>query len=203
MSTGGGKARLEQVLTTMGIPGMRKQLYKNTEDFLGKAMKEQLLDSMRLAGEAEKELAIAKNQFHQGVPYISVVADGGWSKRSHKHSYNAKSGVGVIFGLNTKRLLFMGVRNKYCSVCVVAEHKGESPQQHICYRNWSGSSCAMESNIVAEGFRLSEAIHGIRYLKMVGDGDSSVMSTIRQTVPYGSYVDKIECANHAVKSYRS
>ena len=108
---------------------MRKQLYKNTEDFLGKAMKEQLLDSMRLAGEAEKELAIAKNQFHQGVPYISVVTDGGWSKRSHMHSYNAKSGVGVIFGLNTKRLLFMGVRNKYCSVCAVAEHK-ENPHNN-------------------------------------------------------------------------
>ena len=44
--------------------GIRKQLYKNTEDLLGKAMKEQLLHSMRLAGEAEKELAITKNQFH-------------------------------------------------------------------------------------------------------------------------------------------
>ena len=29
-------------------------------------------------------------------PAITVVVDGGWSKRSHKHYYNAKSGVGVI-----------------------------------------------------------------------------------------------------------
>ena len=61
----------------------------------------------------------------------------------------------------------------------------------------------MASDIVAEGFRLSEATHGIHHLKLVGDGDSSVMATICQMVPYGSYVDKIDCANHAVKYYRS
>ena len=63
-----------------------------------------------------------------------MVADGGWSKCSHKHSYNAKSGVAVIFGLHTKKLLFLGVRNKYCSVCAVAEHKGQKTPQHVCYR---------------------------------------------------------------------
>ena len=61
----------------------------------------------------------------------------------------------------------------------------------------------MESDIIAEGFRLSETTHGVRYLKVVGDGDSSVMVTIRQAVPYGAFVEKIECANHAVKCYRS
>ena len=78
-----------------------------------------------------------------------------------------------------------------------------SPQQHTCYRNWNGSSSAMESDIIAEGFRLSELTHGICFLKLVGDGDSSVLATIRQRVLYGSYVEKIECANHAVKCYRS
>lgn len=40
-------------------------------------------------------------------------------------------------------------------------------------------------------------------MKLVGDGDSSVMSTIHKAIPYGIYIDKIECANHAVKCYRS
>ena len=57
--------------------------------------------------------------------------------------------------------------------------------------------------MISDGFRHSEATHGIRYLRLVGDGDSSVMATIRQTVPYGPFVEKIECANHACKSYRS
>ena len=156
------------------------------------------------AGQEEKCQAVSKNHFHQGVPYISVVADGGWSKCStHKHSYNAKSGVAVIVGLHTKKLLFLGVCNKYCSVCAVAEDKRQKTPQHVCYSNRNGSSCAMESDIFVEGFRLSEATHGIRYLKLVGDGDSSVMATIHQMVPYSSYVDKIECANHAVKCYCS
>ena len=109
-----------------------------------------------------------------------MVADSSWSKRSHKHSYNAKSGVGVIFGLKTKKLLFVGVRNKYCSICAVAQNKDESPSNHVFYRNWSSSSCAMESDVVAEGFRLSEVTHGVKYLKLVGDGDSSVMAIVLQ-----------------------
>ena len=57
-------------------------------------MSDNLLD----AGKEERDLAIANGEYHCGVPAITVVLDGGWSKRSHKHPYNAKSGVGVIFG---------------------------------------------------------------------------------------------------------
>ena len=42
------------------------------------------------AGREEKEIAIKEGTFHHGVP------DAGWLKRSHKHSYNAKSRVGII-----------------------------------------------------------------------------------------------------------
>ena len=61
----------------------------------------------------------------------------------------------------------------------------------------------MESDIIAEGFSLSECMYGLRYMSVIGDGDSSVMATIRQAVPYGMFVNKIECANHACKTYRS
>ena len=203
MSTGGGHSRLRNVLTTMDVPSMPKRMFTATEQFLGEQMKQQVIEAMAEAGVEEKRWAISQNQYHQGVPYITVVVDGGWSKRSHKHSYNAKSGVAVIFGLHTKKLLFIGIRNKYCSVCAVAEHKKQPIPQHKCYLNWSGSSCAMESDIVVEGFRLSEVTHGIRYIKVVGDGDSSVLATVRQSVSYGIFVEKIECANHAVKCYRS
>ena len=61
----------------------------------------------------------------------------------------------------------------------------------------------MESDIIAEGFSLSEQLYGLHYMFVLGDGDSSVMATIRQSVFYGVYVNKIECANHACKAYRS
>ena len=72
---------------------------------------------MKAAGEEERRLAIDNNQFHEGVPAITVILDGGWSKRSHKHSYNAKSGVGVITGHRTQKLLYIGVKNKDCTAC--------------------------------------------------------------------------------------
>ena len=61
----------------------------------------------------------------------------------------------------------------------------------------------MEADIIAEGFRQAESMHGVRYMKVMGDGDSAVMSTIQDTVSWGPYATKIECANHAVKSYHS
>ena len=48
---------------------------------------------MMVAGQEERALAVAGNDYHEGVPAITVVCDGGWSKRSHKHSYNA---MGVL-----------------------------------------------------------------------------------------------------------
>ena len=58
------------------------------------------------------------------------VVDGGWGKQSHKHSCNAKSGVRVIFGAATKKLLFIGVRNKYCSVCAISDHNNLPHPSH-------------------------------------------------------------------------
>ena len=55
-----------------------------------------------------------------------------------------------------------------------------------------------------EGFKQSETLHGLRYVRMIGDGDSSVHHAVRTGVPsYGRLVQKLECANHAVKCYRS
>ncbi len=109
--------------------------------------------------------------------------DGGWSKRSHKHSYNAKSGVAVVIGNVTKKHLYLGVRNKYCSICTVAANKGIPPKEHHCFKNWDGSSCAMETDMLVEGFKASESMHGLRYMRMTGDGDSSVLANIQTNVP--------------------
>ena len=79
----------------------------------------------------EKQIAEQNNNYHEGVPAITVIVDGSWSKRSHKHSYNANSGVGVNFGAATKKLLYIGVRNKYCAVCSIAQKHNSSPPQHV------------------------------------------------------------------------
>jgi len=73
---------------------------------------------MQAAGREEKQHAIEQNSYHKGVSAISVIVDEGWSKSTQKHSYNALSGVGVIIGKHNGKLLYIGVRNKYCAACV-------------------------------------------------------------------------------------
>lgn len=73
--------------------------------------------------------------------------------------------------------------------------------EHTCFRNWSGSSGAMEASIIVEGFKQSQIMHGLKYLQFIGDGDSSVYAKIRSEVSYGSDVSKIECRNHTVKNF--
>ena len=123
MSTDGGATSLTCAPTPMNVLGMNKRLYTETEQFLSDTIRNLLAETMTAAGEKECKLVIEKGDYHQGVTAITVVVDRGWSKHSHKHTYNAKSGVAVIIGKRNKKLLFIGVCSKYCAVCSVAENK--------------------------------------------------------------------------------
>ncbi len=62
----------------------------------------------------------------------------------------------------------------------------------------------METDIILEGFLQAEQTHGIRYMRFIDDGDSSVYPTLLNSVTeWGRDIKKIECANHACKCYRS
>ena len=204
IATGGGADHLKEQLACIQVPSLSTPTFVNLERIMGTKFEATVNQQLLTAGQKERQLAIAQGNYHHRVPAITVVVDGGWSKRSHKHSYNANSGVGVIFGAATKALLFIGVRNKYCSICAINTTRNTPIPTHQRYRNWSGSSCSMEPDIILEGFRLSEEMHGLRYLWLIGDGDSSVYHSVVTGVPsYGKDITKVECANHAVKCYRN
>ncbi len=187
-------------MSTLGVPVMTKSSCIHTEQDIGECWRAQLSKSMTEAGKEESKLAIEKNDYHQGVAAITVYVDGGRSKRSHKHSYSANSGAPIIIGKATGKLLYLGVRNKYCAACA----QGVSTEKHQCYKNWTSSSSEMETDILLEGFCAAESTHGVRHMRMVGDGDSSVYPTLLLSVPvWGRDIQKIECANHACKCYRS
>ena len=200
MSTGGGHTKLQETMATLGIPVMSKKCFTNTERSIGEWWKQQLELSMMEAGREEKRLAEERGEYHEGVPAITVIVDGGWSKRSHRHSYNAKSGVAIVIGFETRNLLHIGVRNKYCTACT----QGIPPKNHTCFKNWEESSCQMEPDILLEAFQQAEKVHGVRYLRFIGDRDSAVHATLIQGVAgWGRRIKKLECANHACKCYRS
>ena len=52
-------------------------MYFDVEEFLEKKMLVQLAHSMQQVAEEEKQHAIETNSFHQGIPSIAVVVDGG------------------------------------------------------------------------------------------------------------------------------
>lgn len=64
-----------------------------------------------------------------------VIIDKGWSKYSHKLSYNAKSGVAI----GNRSAFTCRCRHTYCSVCAHATKHNTELQQHDCYKNWDSS----------------------------------------------------------------
>jgi hypothetical protein len=45
---------------------------------------------MLVAGCREKEIAVSKGHVDpDGTPYVTVILDGGWSKRPYGHNYSA------------------------------------------------------------------------------------------------------------------
>ena len=200
MCAGGGHTKLQGSMATLGITVMSKNSFTTAEQGIGQWWKQQLELSMIEAGREEKRLAEERGDYHEGVPAITVIVDEGWSKRSHRHSYNAKSGVAIVIGSETKGILHIGVRNKYCTTCT----QGIPKEKHKRFKNWEESSSQMQPDILLEAFQQAERVHGVRYMRFIGDGDSSVHSTLIQGVAgWGRHIKKLECANHACKCYRS
>ena len=135
MVTGGRHAPLQETRSILGVPVMTKKAFITMEKDIAQQWRKSLDESMQEAAKEEKEIAINKRSYHEGVPAITVAVDGRWSKRTHQHSYNAKSDVGIIIGLETGKLLHVGVRNKYCSVCAHADKENKAPQNHECHKN--------------------------------------------------------------------
>jgi len=178
--------------------------YQNIHEQVSQSIFSVSLDEMIKAGQEESKFAIENGDVdEQGRPLITVIADGAWSKRSYKSNYNALSGVASIFGWNTKKCLFVGVKNKYCIICHRASQQNEPTRSHVCYKNWDSTSTSMESSIIVEGFKESIPMHNLIYDKLIGDGDSCVMKNLSLTKPYGPdlNIKKMEYTNHLLRNY--
>jgi len=101
MTTGGGAAKLNETMATIGIPGLRQQTFSYSEGLISNWWVSILDQELLEAGKMERQLAIEEKDLHDGIPAVTVIVDGGWSKRSHKHSFKAAGGVIVIIGQRT------------------------------------------------------------------------------------------------------
>ncbi|KAF5284973.1 hypothetical protein FQR65_LT13362 [Abscondita terminalis] len=173
-------AQTEKFLSILNVPVMSSRYFRKTENLLSTEW-EVLQKQIKKAGEEEKQKAVDAGDFEEGIPFIS--------------------GVSVINGKRTGKLLFLEVRNKYCSTCSTKQLSEVQP--HICYKNYTGPPTGMEQDIIVQGFNESVQNHGVRYKYVVGDGDSSVYARIVEFVSYGRSVVKLECANHVTRCYTS
>lgn len=205
ITIGIGYYQLQELHAAMNIPCMSEVTYIKYRDNVVDDFEKTAIENMKLAGEAEKQLALERNETINGIPYITVVADGSWMKRSYGTTYDSLSGVGAIIGFRTKKVLFIGIRNKFCTICNMAEQNSVEPRVHKCYKNFGSnrSSTSMESDAIVEGFKSSLEMHGLIYRSFVGDGDSNVYQSIIDNAPYREHmvtVKKIECSNHLLRN---
>ncbi len=190
---GGGCSKMNEFLGRAGVPSMHSATFSAIEEQIGLWWGIILEQDMIEAAAVEKETVIRKGHFKMvggvKVPWITVIIDGGWSKRSHKHSYIALSGVGEVIVAHTGKVIGM------------AESLEKAPPPHTCYKNWDESSAVMEPGIMVELFLNGKKRHGLLYLKVIWDGDSSVLHHLRTRIPgWGADIEKMECCNHVCKT---
>ena len=96
---GGGYAGLNEFAAAVNMQCMSNQTYIQCEQEVGVAIEDACLESMLEAGAEAKRIAIlAGDVDREGIPLLTVLADGIWGKRSYKVKYDSLSGT-VSFGL--------------------------------------------------------------------------------------------------------
>ncbi|GFR08369.1 uncharacterized protein TNCT_537001 [Trichonephila clavata] len=106
-----------------------------------------------------------------------------------------------LWDFEQKKLYTWVSETDNCMVCSRAAAADEQAGRHCCSKNWHGSSSSMEANII-QGFMNSVAMYGIKYTKIIGDGDSNVYKTILDSRPYDALqVEKLECKNHLFRNF--
>lgn len=94
VSTGGGHAQLEEFLGAIDIPSMCHDTFKKNEELMATGLEETVVKEMEDAAAEEARLARELGEVDKdGVPLITVVADGAWCKRSYRTNYSSLSGV--------------------------------------------------------------------------------------------------------------
>ncbi|KAL4101121.1 hypothetical protein QTP88_021141 [Uroleucon formosanum] len=199
-----GHTQLSEFFSFLDIPSLSTCAYTKIQENVADIVHATAWDEIKKAGEEEKKLALECGDVDvDGTPVITVIADGQWSKRSYRTKYDTLCGAASIIGFKTKKVLFVGIRNKYCCICQKFKNNQKVAPDHQCFINWKKSSTSMEADSALEGFMKSEEMHGLKYNCLIGDGDSSVTKRLNEIQPYGPnfHIRKIECRNHLMRNY--
>ena len=110
---------------------------------------------------------------------LTLKYDMGWQKRSSGRRYDSASGVGAMVGQETGKIVDYGIRSKDCRICTIWTRKDEIPPEHECFKNFSGSSRAMEADVAGEIVKRLEESGKVQVGILVMDEDSTTIARIR------------------------
>ena len=199
---GKGHEGIENFSRVMNMHGLSLPGYAN--------IKKDMTIAYEIAANASMERAAEKvhNQAGHNVPMDPSIAlcdvsvDGTWQKRGH-NSLN-----GVVTAICNGLCVDRHVMSKYCRLCQKWESKkgtaeyNEWKLQHICKKNHSKSSGAMEAAGAIAIFTSSIQKHNLIYQNYIGDGDTSSFKEVSASNPdkdFGINPQKLECISHVQK----
>ena len=132
ITTGIGYAQMEEMFAAANVPCMSQKTYIKNREVVLEEFEKTAFENMKKAGELERQLAVERNDVINGYACIPVVADGSWLTRSYGKNFDSLSGVVAIIGYYTKKVLYVGIRNKFCTACQLAQQKEIA---NICRKN--------------------------------------------------------------------
>ncbi|VDI69790.1 Hypothetical predicted protein, partial [Mytilus galloprovincialis] len=166
--------------------GKKKLEHAVLEEIAEKSMKEW----------TEKEKSMMTKEC-SGNEDITVAVDAGWQKRGSGRSYDSLTGHCSMIGTRTGMILDYSLRSRTCRVCVTARRMKKIPKVHTCRKNYSGSSKAMEADMVVQ--MVADArIKGTNIMTIVGDEDATTIARLRNKVDKS--IIKLSDSNHVKKT---
>ncbi len=206
---GKGYKGLDTVLGHLDIPSMSHRTFDTTARFIGSYVKTVSNESMNKAQvEERKKLEVTGSLMDAQNNYIGEgITDAGWQKRAYNHNCNSLSGVGVLIGKQTGKILDSEVLTINCKICTIAKQKGTSVQLHDCTALWQKSAKAMEPEMAVRMWNRS-GDYGIHFDVQIGDEDSTtqnrlqkdVSSTLQPTIKKSDFLHiKRNFSNHLFK----
>lgn len=207
LNTGSTYSAVNELLGFLNIPMMNSSTFIKDENSMDSVIDAALEESTNKAIEEEKE-AVRMDMLKQNVVIEKgkllescAELDGSWGLRSNGNRFSSASGCAVIIGERSKKICFIGARNKRCSACTRNAKRKRAKKRifpHKCFRNYKGSSGGMESSVINEGFRVVKG-KGLKFTVITTDGDTTTVPKLKNDSDYGEEIRHQLCCNHVMK----
>lgn len=112
ISTGTGYSTANEIMSLLNIPFMSPNTYQFFHEKVGNVIRKTAWNVMKEAAKEEAQIAKDLGEIDKQTqcPFITVIADGAWGKRSYNVNYDAASGaVSLVLNIQFFKLVIDGI----------------------------------------------------------------------------------------------